>query len=201
MRTIAVCVAILVSCRPTLTAPSRAAEVQDVDTDVVGSPKPPPACPSGTPTVLAPAADAEAFAALDATGIAVYACRGGAWQAVDADALLSVVGRTTLDLHHFGPSLLWNDASSAVVAQAASAVVDTRWAPWVLWNVTAHGAAAGVLSPVTQVQRLSTVGGGAPTTACGSGNAGQTAEVAFTARYFLYQRSAVAPPHQRCGGG
>lgn len=194
MRATIACVLILMACHQPVrrgTTPS---------TDISETRIPPPPCPV-TPAVLAPAADAEAIAAVDATGVVFYVCRANAWTLVDQDATMSNIGRTTLDVHHFGAGMLWADASSLVLAQAASAVVGAGNAPWLLLNVTAHGGPSfGVLAPVTQVQRLSTASGAAPTTACAAGNAGQTAEVPFTARYYLYQRSEVAAPHQRCGG-
>ena len=163
--------------------------------------KPPPACPA-TPAVLAPAADVEAIAALDASGEVTYTCRNGAWQVAHVDTVLGLVSVDGIDMHHTGSTLTWNDASSATLTQAASATVSATSQPWLLWNVSARGPIAGQLSSVTQVQRLSTTGGVAPTASCGTGNAGQAVEVPATSRYYLYRpvTASSTTPYFRCGG-
>jgi len=46
---------------------------------------------------------------------------------------------------------------------------------------------AGKFSDVTSIQRLSTVGGIAPSTPCDSGNLGSISQVPYTAQYVLYK--------------
>jgi hypothetical protein len=66
--------------------------------------------------------------------------------------------------------------------------------------VTAHGVLTGLLSPIVQVQQLSTVGGAQPTTGCGAGTVGLEVAVPFTARHWFYRVAFAGEVKQRCGG-
>jgi hypothetical protein len=165
---------------------------------IVSHNTPPPPCPV-TPAVLAPSAEADAFAGLDSQGTAIYVCRSGAWASVDSDDVMTLVGGGPQIIHRIGSSFAWPDGSSLQLVLSATVGIDAASAPWQLFNVVSHGPAFGALTPVTQLQRLSTVGGGIPGPACTAANAGASAEVPYTARFFLYQTSAAPQPHQRCG--
>jgi len=57
--------------------------------------------------------------------------------------------------------------------------------PWLLLSAKSEGP-AGSFSEVSMVQRLNTVGGAAPASACAQANAGATERVAYTADYVLF---------------
>jgi hypothetical protein len=56
--------------------------------------------------------------------------------------------------------------------------------PWLLLSAAGTGG-AGTLSKTAYVQRLNTVGGVAPTSACGVDNAGTVEKVHYTADYYF----------------
>jgi hypothetical protein len=57
--------------------------------------------------------------------------------------------------------------------------------PWLLLSATST-AGTGVLTSVTYVQRVNTVGGKAPATGCDSTHAGDNTSVNYTADYFFW---------------
>jgi hypothetical protein len=162
-------------------------------------------CPASVPPALAPAADADLKLVLDAQGVQRYTCvastTGFTWTFVAPDAdLFSPNGEHRQVVHHFaGPTWLARDSSSVLGAKAAGASVDATAIPWLLLNVVSHGGDEGMLSDVTQIQRLQTTGGNAPATGCDADHVGAEADVLYTARYFFYRQSNRAN-RVRCGG-
>jgi hypothetical protein len=161
-------------------------------------------CPAGTPASIAPAANADLAFAFDAEGIQRYACvataTGFAWSFVAPDAALFADHTNTQVMHHFaGPTWEYQDGSSVVAAKAAGNTVDPTAIAWLLLNVVSHAGPDGRMTDITQIQRLETAGGLAPTVGCDAEHVGAGADVPYTARYFFY-RPTGNPSPVRCGG-
>lgn len=127
-----------------------------------------------------------------AKGVQIYECRAktgqaGAfeWAFVGPEAALYNTSGTQIGKHYGGPSWEANDGSKLVGALKARAdapqAADT---PWLLITTTASGP-KGSFSDVTTIQRVNTVGGIAPTTACSANNLGSGARVPYTADYYM----------------
>ena len=133
------------------------------------------------------AADGELTLHAYATGVQIYRWNGVSWVFVAPRATLyadagrnGVIGR-----HYAGPT--WESVSgSTVVGTVADRCTPSSSSiPWLLLD-TVSTAGPGVFRGVTQIQRLNTVGGIAPSIA---GEAiGDIAEVPYTAEYFFYRK-------------
>lgn len=137
------------------------------------------------PDVIAvPAGQRLAFT-LHAEGVQIYDCKAAAWvfRAPEADLF---VGRHVVGSHYAGPTWEAFDGSTVVGSKLAAATVDSTAIPWLLLQA-ASNTGRGLMSSVTYVQRLSTVGGIAPSTVCDASNEGATEEVDYTATYAFYQ--------------
>jgi hypothetical protein len=77
------------------------------------------------------------------------------------------------------------DGSAVVGRKVAANAHDASAIPWLLLSVASHRG-SGVLSRAKYVQRLTTVGGLAPTAPCTAQNAGATQDVAYTADYYFF---------------
>ena len=58
--------------------------------------------------------------------------------------------------------------------------------PWLLLSAKSV-TGSGVFGKTTSIQRVHTVGGGAPAATCGPDNNGQQARVPYTAAYYFYR--------------
>jgi hypothetical protein len=72
-------------------------------------------------------------------------------------------------------------------AAIAGATVDSTALPWLLLGATGHADSDGFFSDVTQIQRVATVGGNAPTTGCDATTLGTVLQVPYTAEYVFYK--------------
>jgi hypothetical protein len=160
-------------------------------------------CPAGVPAALAPAADQTIKASLLGVGVQIYMCNatatGFAWTFVAPQANLLDDCDKLVGTHFIGPTWQSNDGSSVVAAKAAGATVDASAVPWLLLKATSHGTTSGRFSDVTSIQRLSTVGGIAPTTVCDASTLGSITQVPYTAQYVLYKTKAQGRVFQ-CNG-
>jgi hypothetical protein len=142
------------------------------------------------PTALAvPAGNRLAFA-LAATGVQIYDCKAGAdgalgWVFRAPEADLFAHGHLVVS-HYAGPTWEALDGSTVVGARVAGATVDATAIPWLLLQAASH-TGHGLMSAVTYIQRLETVGGLAPSTGCDDSTAGAASEVDYTATYAFYQ--------------
>jgi Protein of unknown function (DUF3455) len=178
-------------------------------------------CPANVPAALAPAADQDLSFSLDAVGTQNYICAanatGYAWTFVAPEAQLyrdrHECRHDEAIVHHFaGPT--WqslDDGSSVVGAKVAGVTVDATAIPWLLLTAASHGAptgdgdndeddAAGLMTPITSIQRLSTQNGLAPSTGCDATTVGATADVPYTATYMFYRSRPNHTHNVRCGG-
>jgi hypothetical protein len=148
-------------------------------------------CPAGVPPALAPAADQSIKASLTGLGVQIYICNatatGFAWTFVAPQANLLDDCDKLVGTHFIGPTWQGNDGSSVVGAKLAGAAVDPSAVPWLLLKATSNGPISGKFSDVTSIQRLSTVGGIAPSTPCDGSNLGSISQVPYTAQYVFYK--------------
>lgn len=142
------------------------------------------------PAALAvPAGNRLAFT-LAAQGVQIYDCKAGAdgslgwvFRAPEADLF---VHRLRVGTHYAGPTWEAFDGSTVVGARVAGATVDATAIPWLLLSA-ASNTGRGLMSEVTYIQRLSTAGGLAPTSACDASNEGAEVDVEYTATYAFYR--------------
>lgn len=141
------------------------------------------------PAALAvPAGNRLAFS-LSAQGVQIYDCKAAAdgslgWVLRAPDADLFAHG-CQVGTHYAGPTWEAFDGSTVVGARVAGATVDATAIPWLLLSA-ASNTGRGLMSGVTFIQRLSTVGGLAPSGIC---EAGAEARVDYTATYAFYRAS------------
>ena len=98
-----------------------------------------------------------------ATGAQVYECKAGndgklAWAFREPIATLLLDGKT-IGRHYAGPN--WEHMDGSLVTARAAGNVPGKTAadiPWLKLEITAHRG-SGMLTPVTTVQRINTVGG------------------------------------------
>jgi hypothetical protein len=139
--------------------------------------------------LAAPAGNRLAFT-LAAEGVQIYDCKAGAdgvltwvFRAPEAELFAQ---RRVASSHYAGPTWEALDGSTVVGARVAGASVDASAIPWLLLQATSHSG-RGLMSAVTFIQRLSTVGGLAPNTGCTESTIGAVSEVDYTATYAFYQ--------------
>lgn len=144
------------------------------------------------PAVLQPGAGARAAFTLVGQGVQIYECRAGtdgrapAWAFVAPEArLLDAQGRPAGE-HGAGPFWQARDGSRIVgKVQARADAPNADAVPWLLLSTRAD-APGGEFGAVTQVQRVHTVGGVAPTDGCDAGSVGRRRPVRYRADYRFF---------------
>jgi hypothetical protein len=138
------------------------------------------------PENLAPAPGAKLAKIVPAKGVQVYECRAKAgateWAFVAPDAELYDIRGHRIGTHGAGPFWAAGDGSRVVAKVHARADSPAGAIPWLLLNASSTGK-EGSFSAVTQIQRVNTVGGNAPSLPC---KAGDTARVPYTADYRFF---------------
>ena len=129
----------------------------------------------------------------DALGVQIYSCQpsagGHAWTFVAPEASL-FDARGKLVVKHFGGPT-WQsvaNGSKVVATKIAEFTDDPASIPELLLQASSHEG-KGIMSDVTYIQRLETVGGIAPTSSCDAGNTGATARVPYSSTYFFYRKA------------
>jgi hypothetical protein len=147
--------------------------------------------PITVPDTLKPPAGNVLSAVFKASGVQIYGCTNGAWTLIEPAAYLtgvtlSPVKRVTA-LHFRGPS--WESDQDGSLVEGTAPVSAPSATPnsipqLLVTAKTTRGP--GVFGGVTFIQRLATVGGVAPTTACAAGG---TAAAPYRAvyRFFVKQ--------------
>ena len=140
---------------------------------------------SGCDDLRAPA-QSELVLRSPATGVQTYRWTGASWQFVAPTATLYADDARTIVIgdHFGGPTWRSLDGSTVVGTVAARCTPDASAIPTLLLTAVS-GATPGALAKITYIQRLSTVGGLAPS-APGS-VVGELAAVPYTAVYFFYR--------------
>ncbi|MDT9000537.1 DUF3455 domain-containing protein [Paucibacter sp. APW11] len=145
------------------------------------------------PLSLRAAADQIPLLKLLARGVQIYECAAlkdqpgrYEWSFKAPEAELSDVNGRPAGKHYGGPTWEALDGSTVVgEVKARDPGSDPNAIPWLLLTAKSN-TGNGVFSRVRSIQRLQTVGGKAPTEACGAERAGQQLRVPYTASYYLY---------------
>ena len=149
-------------------------------------------CPADVPAALTPDPDQTLKGIVNAVGAQVYVCTSTpssptpAWTFMAPQANLLADNGRLLGTHFIGPTWQDNDGSSVQGSKLAGATVDGTAIPWLLLKATTH-AGDGYFSDVTSIQRLSTVGGNAPSTGCDAEHLGAISQVPYSAEYAFYK--------------
>ena len=166
--------------------------------------QPPPAhadhvTPPSVPAGLQVPAGNQAFREGDAIGTQDYICLPSGWTFFGPQATLFNEHDKQIITHFLSPNpfetgtpprVTWQDSedtSKVLGMTIASVSVQPDAIPWLLVQVVgAQGGPTGgdELSETTFIQRVNTVGGVAPTTAC---TVGMMALVPYSAEYFFYK--------------
>jgi hypothetical protein len=121
-------------------------------------------------------------AALPAQGVQVYTCTAGTWVFLEPVAQLH--DQSPVAIHFRGPSWESTRDGSLVEAETVASSPVVGSIPQLLLHETSTRG-SGIFGSVTYVQRLDTVGGVKPSSACMNG---QTQGVPYTAEYRFYTR-------------
>src|ERR1700756_4834888 len=142
------------------------------------------------PEKLRPPSNEQLLFRVHAKGDQVYTCKGEAgqfaWALKAPDAQLFDKDGKPFGKHFAGPS--WEATDGSRVTGKAVANVpspDPNSIPWLLVKVVSHDG-AGVLSPVTSIQRRNTKNGKAPGSGCDGSHLGEELRVAYSADYLFY---------------
>jgi FtsP/CotA-like multicopper oxidase with cupredoxin domain len=149
--------------------------------------------PPAIPTNLHAPSLHERLTTTYATGSQIYVCTaqpdnpysfGWTFKAPEA-ALLNARGEKVGD-HYAGPTWEWHDGSTvtARVSERADAPTPAT-IPWLLLYAT-ESQGAGMLSDVTFIQRVETVGGTTPMDICNQSTADTELAVPYSATYVFY---------------
>jgi hypothetical protein len=151
-----------------------------------------PAPTGSVPTALDPGRSVRALTTVSATGVQVYECRAAAgtatpaWTFVAPEAELFDERGRPIGRHGAGPYWQGLDGSRVVGSVRARADAPVPGAiPWLLLATHSTGS-AGVLSPVSFIQRLHTEGGVAPAGGCDAASIGRQTRVGYRADYRLF---------------
>jgi uncharacterized protein DUF3455 len=121
-----------------------------------------------------------------AEGVQIYRWNGASWSFAgpEADLFANAGGNGLVGTHYAGPTWESNSGSKVVGTVLERGTPDPSAIPWLLLKAVSNEG-PGVFARVTYIQRVSTVGGIAPTDA---GNfEGETVEVPYTAEYYFYR--------------
>jgi len=126
-----------------------------------------------------------------ATGSQIYTCQQGAdgkyaWTLKAPEAELHDQHGAVIGRHFAGPT--WKHTDGSAVTGKAAARVDSPDAdsiPWLLVTATGHSG-DGVLSRVTNIQRIHTHGGQPPAAGCDASKQGLGTKSSYTADYYFY---------------
>lgn len=154
----------------------------------------PAAPPLAVPENLRPAAAESLVMVVAAKGVQIYECRASKaqsaspeWVFVAPEAELFDAQGGLVGKHYAGPSWEASDGSKVVGTVKARADAPQAGAiPWLLLGTVSVGP-AGTFSKVTNIQRVSTVNGVAPSAdGCTTAMLGKLARVGYEAAYRLF---------------
>lgn len=140
----------------------------------------------------------------NAKGVQIYSCAPGKagpgkyeWLLKAPDATLFDAHGQSIGKHYAGPT--WESTDGSKVAgevKASEKSSNANSIAWLLLSVKANSDAsalsnmgnptAGVLTKITAVQRINTVGGMPPVDGCDLARAGKELRVPYTADYYFY---------------
>lgn len=130
-----------------------------------------------------------------ARGVQIYECRAKKdqpaafeWAFVGPEADLFNSSGAKIGKHYGGPTWEANDGSKVIAGVAGRSDV-AGTIPWLRLTTKSVAGPAGAFSKVSSIQRVNTVGGVAPASACTQTNAGTQARIPYTADYYLLTRA------------
>ena len=144
------------------------------------------------PDALRPPAGQDIYLEALATGVQIYECSQKTdstyeWTFKAPEASLASRSGQRIGKHYAGPTWESTDGSTVVGAVKAKDPGPTSSAiPWLLLSAKTNSG-SGVLSAVKSIQRVSTVGGLAPTEPCDAARLHESARVPYTAVYYFYR--------------
>lgn len=121
-----------------------------------------------------------------AVGIQRYRWNGDAWVFVEPVATLYADAKyhNKVGTHYAGPAWEFNNGGKVVAARLQGCSPNPTAIPWLLLEITTTNG-PGILTSMTYIQRVNTVGGLAPTAPGAS--VGAVADVPYTAEYYFYR--------------
>jgi Protein of unknown function (DUF3455) len=147
--------------------------------------------PIAVPEAIKASANEKFAFALPAKGVQIYECKADtsgkfSWAFVAPEAeLLDLHGKRS-GKHYGGPTWELDDGSKTVGTVKQRADAPAKGAiPWLLLSAKPSGK-TGQFSPVISLQRVNTLGGVAPETACAANNSGAIARIPYTADYYYF---------------
>ena len=152
----------------------------------------PVSAPDVPPAVSVPAGSKPAMM-LTGVGLLTYECRVKAgsdgaheWVFVAPEAALQDRSGRRVGRYYGGPTWEHNDGSKVTGKQLAVAPGMSGSIPLQLVQ-TSPATGSGAFSGVTYIQRVNTIGGVAPATACNGAAAGSKQTVNYSADYYFYK--------------
>ena len=145
-----------------------------------------------TPVALRPPAGQSIYLEALATGVQIYKCSQKTdstyeWTFKAPEASLASRSGQPIGKHYAGPTWESTDGSTVVGEVKAKDPGPTSSAvPWLLLSAKKNSG-SGVLSAAKSIQRVSTVGGIAPTEPCSAARLHESARVPYTAVYYFYK--------------
>jgi len=128
-----------------------------------------------------------------ARGVQMYLCQplaedpdGFEWAYQAPEATLMDEAKRSIGSHYAGPTWEADDGSKVVAEVRASTDSPGRRAIPQLLLEAVSNEGEGVLSEITSIQRLHTVGGVAPRGGCDASQVDTEVRVPYTARYYFY---------------
>jgi len=147
--------------------------------------------PPDVPDSIQVPAGEEVVLLAHATGSQVYTCQAAAdgkfsWTLKGPDAELKDRKDKVIGQHSAGPTWKLKDGSE-VTGKAAAHVdaLDPASIPWLLVKVVSH-AGNGLLTNVTDIQRVHAHGGQPPADGCDEAHKGAETKSSYTADYYFY---------------
>jgi hypothetical protein len=141
------------------------------------------------PKVLIPA-DLKSYLEVPATGVQIYVCGKNdagafAWTFKAPEAQLFDDQKKVIGKHYAGPTWEGLDGGKVVGAAKANAPAPGGGAiPWLLLDIKSTEG-SGQFTQAKAIQRISTVGGLAPTQGCAEAQSGTESRVPYTATYLF----------------
>lgn len=121
-----------------------------------------------------------------AVGVQRYRWNGETWVFVEPVATLYADAKyhEKVGIHYAGPTWEFNNGSKVVAARLEGCSPTPTAIPWLLLEITSTSG-PGILTSMTYIQRVNTVGGLAPTAPGAS--IGAVADIPYTAEYYYYR--------------
>lgn len=143
------------------------------------------------PTPIQPPPGSDLALIAHARGFQIYICRPEGWVLKAPEALLYDQRGNGIGTHFGGPT--WQHCDGSEIVGKMSAKVDApnpTAIPWLLLNVISHSG-RGLFSRITSIQRINTVGGLPPSSACADSNREAEFKSPYSADYYFYARKNI----------